>query len=80
MSKIRDEKTKKAFIEFLNQPGTKDLRFWQALAAFWGKDYILLADSYWTEKGEQGWKNIRDTFFIEADEARKEKNAKSNIN
>lgn len=64
MTAIRDGKTKKAFVKFLNERGVKHLRFWQALAAFTNSPFILTAESM-NEYGE--FSGIRDTFYIESD-------------
>lgn len=61
--KIRDEKTKKAFIKYLEEH--PDERFWQAIRNFWRADYIVLTDNL---DQEDEFPALRDTFYIEADE------------
>ncbi len=60
---IRDAKTKQAFIEFLQDPKTKDLRFWQALSAFSHRFIFFGTMSPITEKIT----DLEDTFYIESD-------------
>jgi hypothetical protein len=61
---MRDQKTKEAFIRFLQDPATKDLRFWQAVRNFSPWNFIYGSDSM------LGGTNIVDTFYIEADDER----------
>lgn len=56
--KIRSEKTKKAFIKYLQDPKNKDLRFWQAVRNFSTYDFI------YGGKGASGGE-LEDTFFKE---------------
>jgi len=74
MSKIRDAETKQAFIDYLvDHP---EYRFWQAIRNFWGAPYVLVADEKDFKDGE--FSDIYDTYYIEADNLRKEKYVKSN--
>jgi hypothetical protein len=58
---MKDKKTKEAFIKYLQDPMTKDLRFWQALAAFSQKNIFF---------GDLFGGNFTDTFYVEADDER----------
>lgn len=62
--KIRDQKTKEAFIKFLND--NPDLRFWQAIRNFSTYDFILgwEAEEFDFSKLPEG---CVDTFYIEED-------------
>lgn len=55
--KIRDEKTKKKFIEYLDTH--KEERFWQSVRNFWGVPYVLICNDLDSD--------AIDTFHIEAD-------------
>lgn len=63
---MRDERTKQAFIKYLQDPKTKDLRFWQAIRNFWGAPFVLTADHLDPDTGKFG--EIEDTYYIEGDE------------
>lgn len=54
--KIRDQKTKEAFIKYLEE--NPEQRFWQAIRNFWKADFVTIT------KGM----DTKDTFYIEADE------------
>lgn len=58
---MRDAKTKQAFIDFLQDPKNKDLRFWQALYVFMKNKLIYVSD-YPSDDPK-----MIDTFYIEAD-------------
>lgn len=65
---MRDEKTKKAFIEYLEE--NPELRFWQALGGFTRKriyqsDQSLMVLERLTK--EKILSYLEDTFYIEAD-------------
>lgn len=57
---MRDQKTKEAFISFLQDPKTKDLRFWQAIYAF------TKVISIFIQKDREA--SLTDPFYIESDE------------
>lgn len=63
---MRDEKTKKAFVEYLQDPKNKDLRFWQAIRNFSRYDFVLgwESDEFDFDKLPKG---CVDTFYIESD-------------
>lgn len=62
MPKVRDEKTKKAFIEYLEAHPQE--RFWQSVRNFWRVAFVYISDSMLDGK---------DTFYIEGDEEINEK-------
>lgn len=59
---MKDKRTKKAFIDYLNDPRNKDLRFWQALRNFSQWDFIYATNSPLDVEG------VYDTFYTESDE------------